>query len=131
LATYDTTGAIKTVARQFDRSTRGVRQTIEKRFEDGLEEARRRQREKFVKEAWTIVMQGLERLREKLDDASVREIASAVGMLLDKIKVMSETESKLTLIEQQQKILAVSRLSDEELDRLLSLPSKESKPPFS
>ena len=130
LATFDTTGKIKTVARKFNRSQGGVKYAIQNRFNDGLEEARRKQRERFVKEAWDVVMQGLEKLREKLDSASVREIASAIGMLLDKINTMSGTELKLTLMEQQQKVLEISRLSDEELDRLLNQTSSESKQPY-
>ena len=130
LATFDTTGKVQAVARKFNRSPSGVKYTIQNRFNDGLEEARRKQRERFVKEAWDVVMQGLEKLREKLDSASVREIASAIGMLLDKINTMSGTELKLTLMEQQQKVLEISRLSDEELDRLLNQTSSESKQPY-
>jgi len=130
LAAFDTTGKVQTVARKFNRSPSGVKYTIQNRFNDGLEEARRKQRERFVKEAWDVVMQGLEKLREKLDSASVREIASAIGMLLDKINTMSGTELKLTLMEQQQKVLEISRLSDEELDRLLNQTSSESKQPY-
>lgn len=112
------TGDINGTSKRTGIPTVTIRDWLKKRSDDAaLEEVRRQQGKQFIREAWSVINEGLKVIRDKLDEATAKEAATIIGILVDKVERLAPTvigegrNSEHDIIE---------KISDEVLDSLIS-----------
>jgi len=121
LAVLDLNGcSIRKTSQKTGVSRPTLSEWLKSRPNDSMEEVRRKEREKFIKSAWSVVHKGINVLEKKISQGELKDVATTIAILVDKIHLLQKTEVMLELTETRQRKMAVSSLSDEQLHHLLT-----------
>jgi len=92
-----------------------------------LEEERKKQRNRFIQEAWEVIHDGLSLLKKRLPQGNLKEIATIVAILVDKIHILQKVEASVKVSESLNRSISISTMSDEQLHQLLEELTSGSK----
>ena len=96
-------GRLSNTAQKIGVDAKVLKQWLEKQSGE-LEEARKKEREKFVRNAWQVIHRGVDLLKQRLPEGNLKEIATIVAILVDKIAILQRVESTLKLTETHEKL---------------------------
>lgn len=87
----------------------------EKHSEDG-EQIRALKKEEFIKKAWAEILAGLQAMADKRNSANYKEVATSVGILIDKVQLLKGEPTVIAKNENKNdNTERFEHLSDEEL----------------